>query len=239
MRPQWSSFRSVLRKAVWTVTFFLAWIADIGTSTCAVFWQSIRRLTHRVHILMTTGQRRMGELFSGPIREFVLGPLRVSLLGRRTDVSVLTVLLSPVLALAPAWWIAVSPSIGYRRIAALVQGTWVGTNPSLAVFVTVGVLITLGAISAAANSGIIPTTLLVSAPIFGVGATRYGTTLSYSGGAEVGVVSLPSAIGTAIFFAVSIGIPLSAVGFLLGSLSSRIIRVFQSHSAPTSSAEST
>lgn len=161
------------------------------------------------------------------------------LLGRRTDVSVLTVLLSPVLALAPAWWIAVSPSIGYRRIAALVQGTWVGTNPSLAVFVTVGVLITLGAISAAVNSGIIPTTFLVSAPIFGVGATRYGTTLSYSGGAEVGVVSLPSAIGTAIFFAVSIGIPLSAVGFLLGSLSSRIIRVFQSHSAPTSSAEST
>ncbi|WP_206674359.1 MULTISPECIES: hypothetical protein [Halolamina] len=150
------------------------------------------------------------------------------LVGRRTDVSLLAVLLAPVLALAATWW--VGSTVGYETLATWVRGTWFGTAPSLAVFVAAGALIVLGAISAAANSGVLPTSLLVSAPIFGAAVTRYGTTVTYTWGTEV--VSLPNAVGMAILLALGFGLPIAVTGFILGGLVRRIVTVFRGQSGP-------
>jgi hypothetical protein len=90
-----------------------------------------------------------------------------------------------------------------------------GTNPSTLVFVAVAVLVALGAVSAAVNSGLVPTTLLVAAPVFGATVTRYGTEVRYSWG--TGVVSLPDAVAVAAAVAAVFGVPLAVCGFLLGA----------------------
>lgn len=145
--------------------------------------------------------------------------------------SLLAVLLTPVLAAATAWW--VGSTFGYATLEAWVRGTWYGTNPSLVVFLGVAALVGLGAVSAARNSGLLPTTLLVSAPIFGAAVTRYGTDASYAWGTSV--VSLPEAVGVALAFAVAFGVPIAVCGFLVGAALRRVLAVFVPRSGPPSS----
>jgi hypothetical protein len=159
--------------------------------------------------------------------------LRVALLGKRRDVSLLIALLSPILALGTAWW--VGSTVGYDTLTAWVRGTWFGTDPSLAVFLAVGGLLALGAISAGVNSGLLPTGVLVGAPVFGASVTRYGTTVTYTWGSQV--VSLPEAVGTASLLAVGFGMPLALCGFVLGRALRHVMRVYGGRAGPPSTAD--
>jgi hypothetical protein len=163
----------------------------------------------------------------------VVGPVRVVLLGHRRDASLLITLFSPVLALGTAWW--VGSTVGYDVVTTWVRGTWLGTAPSLAVFLALGGLLALGALSAAVNSGLLPTGLLVSAPVFGAAVTRYGTTVASSWGSRV--VSLPDALGMASLIAVGFGIPIAIASFTLGRALRRVVRVYGGRAEPPSTVE--
>ena len=171
--------------------------------------------------------------FSEPTKRFVTGPLRAFLLGRRSSRSLLAVLSAPALALATAWW--VGSTVGYESLVGAVRGTWFGTDPSIATFAAVAALLLLAAGSAVANSGILPTTLLVSAPIVGAALTRYGTTVTYTWGAEV--VSLPNAVGTAILLGFGFGIPIAVLGFCLGAAARRVGTSVHSEASPEPATE--
>jgi hypothetical protein len=117
----------------------------------------------------------------------------------------------------------VGSTVGYGALEQGVRGTWDGTDPSGVVFLAVALLVALGTLSTAINSGLVPTTLLVSAPVFGAALTRYGTTVTYSWGTTV--VSLPDAVGVAAAFAFLFGLPLAACSFLLGITIRRLAAV--------------
>jgi hypothetical protein len=151
-------------------------------------------------------------------------------LGRRSDVSLLVVLSAPVLVLGTAWW--VESTAGYAALEAWVRGTWYGTEPSLAVFLGVVLLLAVGAVSAAVNSGLVPTTVLVSGPVFGAAVVRYGTDVTYARGATV--VSLPDAVTVAAAFAVGFGVPIAVCGFLIGVGVRRLASVATGDSGPSS-----
>lgn len=170
---------------------------------------------------------------TGPTATGVRGTLRVGLLGRRLDVSLLTALLAPVLALVTAWW--VGSTIGFPALADQVVGTWTGRSPHLAVFLAAGVLIGLGGVSAAVNSGLVPTFLLVAGPLFGAGVTRYGRSQTYYGNLEV--VSFPEAILGGLAVAVAFGVPLALAGFCLGVCGRRVADVLRGDSGPSARAE--
>lgn len=208
----------------------MVWLTSGLRSASELVWRSLQRLTTEGRHLWRRGMDRTESLLSGPAKQFVAGPVRMFLFGRRTDVSILALLLAPVLALAATWW--VGSTVGYETLVEWVRGTWFGTDPSLAVFAAAGALIVLGAVTAAVNSGLLPTVLLVSAPVFGAAVTRYGTTVTYTWGAEV--VSLPNAVGVAVLIALSFGVPLGVAGFVLGSLLRRIARIFRGQSGPAS-----
>ncbi|WP_435118945.1 hypothetical protein [Halolamina sp. C58] len=210
MRPDRNSLQSVTGAAAATVAFLVTRFAETGSSALEL----LRRVVARVRGLLKRGKRRAVELLAGPGKRFVTGPLRAALLGRETRRSLGALLSAPVLALAVAWW--VGSTVGYATLVAWVRGTWFGTAPSLAVFAAVAALLLLATASAAVNSGLLPTTLLVSAPIFGAAVTRYGTTVTYAWGAEV--VSLPNAVGTATAIGLGFGVPIAVAGFLLGSV---------------------
>lgn len=212
MRPVRPSLRSAVDTAVSTLVFAATLLLDATTAAASLLWRSLGGVARRVRRLWRRGKRRAITL-SGPAKRVVAGPLRAVLLGRRAGRSLLVVLSSPVLALATAWW--VGSAVSYESLVASVRGTWFGTDPALSVFVAVTALLLLAAVSAAANSGILPTTLLVSAPIFGAALTRYGTTVTYAWGVEV--VSLPNAVGVAVVFGVGFGTPIAVAGFLLGA----------------------
>ena len=216
MRPVRPALQTAADRAVSTLVFAATLLVNATASAAGRLWRSLRRVASRLRSLWQRGKRGVGEL-SGPAKRFAAGPLRAFLLGRRTGRSLLVTLSSPVLALAAAWW--VGSTVGYERLAASVRGTWFGTDPSLAVFAAVGALLLLAAVSAAANSGILPTTLLVSAPVFGAALTRYGTTVTYTWGTEV--VSLPNAVGVAVLLGIGFGVPIAVVGFPLGAVARR------------------
>lgn len=199
-------------------------------ATIAVLLRRVAATASTASGLLKRGKRRTSELLAGPARQFVTGPLRTVLLGRETSRSLVALLSAPVLALGVAWW--VGSTVGYESLVASVRGTWFGTDPSLAVFAAFAALFLLAAASAAVNSGLLPTTLLVSAPIFGAAVTRYGTTVTYAWGAEV--VSLPNAVGTATAIAVGFGIPVAVVGFLLGAVLRRAVTALEPVGAPES-----
>lgn len=213
MRPDRPSLQSVTDTVASTLALLVRRLLDAVVATYRFLRRLLRRVHRRGRELWNRGSRRAGELLAGPIKRFVTGPFRVALLGRRADLSLIAVLVSPVLALGIAWW--VGSTVGYESVVASVRGTWFGTDPSLSVFGAVGALLVLGAASAAANSGLVPTTLLVMAPVFGAAVTRYGTTVTYRWPAEV--ASLPSAIWTAAGIVLGLGIPIALGGFLLGS----------------------
>lgn len=161
----------------------------------------------------------LGERLRGPTARTAVDTLRTGLVGRRLDVTAAAVLSAPLLALLANWWAA---GVGYRTVEQWVVGTWYGTDPRLAVFVGVGLLVALAAVSAAVNSGLAPTTLLVVAPLFGVAFTRYGLTLEY-----YGTVGVPGAVGIGLALAVLFGAPIAVVGFTLGTVLRRVGRALR------------
>lgn len=233
MRPDWS----YLQTAVTEATIFLVMtgkrIAGVIYSMGLTMWDILQRLAYALGSLGTTAYSKSSMVLSGPVKQFVAGPLRAVLLGKRRDASLLVALLSPVLALITAWW--VGSTVGYETLTVWVRGTWFGTEPSLAIFLGVSGLLVLGAISAGVNSGLLPTGLLVGAPIFGAAVTRYGTTVTYTWGSQV--VSLPNAVGMAILFALGLGVPVTVSGFVLGRALHHVVRVCGGQSGPSSAVE--
>jgi len=227
------SLRTVVSEIAVFIMVAFRRLTDATRSAVWAMWRVIRRFAHSFLSLSATVYARVGAILSGPVKQFVVGPLRVALLGQRRDVSLFVALLSPVLTLGTAWW--VGSTIGYDTLTAWVRGTWFGTDPSLAIFLAIGGLVVIGAISAAVNSGLLPTSVLVGAPVFGAGVTRYGTTVTYSWGTHV--VSLPEAVGIAGFFAVGFGIPIALCGFVLGRALCYVISVYGGHSGPPSPVE--
>ncbi|WP_254272770.1 hypothetical protein [Haloarcula marina] len=213
MRPPSSSLRSSFETAVALAVAALSWVAAVARTVTARAWNALLALAARFRSAARTGFDRGRRLFAGPIRELVTGPVRDALFGRRLSLSLLVLLLTVPLALGSAWW--VGTNVGYGTLVELVSGTWDGTNPALGVFLAAAALVTLGAVSAGVNSGLLPTSVLVTAPVFGAALTRYGTTVETYGG--TGVVSLPEAVAYAAFLGVTIGVPLALCGFLLGA----------------------
>jgi hypothetical protein len=212
MRSHWSSLQTVAINATMLLVMTVERIAGAIRSVMLTIWDFLHRLTRTGCSLGATAHSKLSMVLSGPVKQFVTGPLRTVVLGTRRDVSLLIALISPVLALITSY--GVVSTVGYETLTVWVRGTWFGTEPSLTIFLAVGSLLVLGAISAGANSGLLPTGLLVGAPIFGASVTRYGTSVTYTWGSQV--VSLPNAVGMAILFAVGFGIPVSVSGFVLG-----------------------
>lgn len=211
----------------------LSWLAFVFGASLTLslrfargVWRWLRSLTTQ----FVGGTRRV---LTGPVRQTLAGPVRVGLLGRRSDVSLLVVVLAPLLALATAWWFGTA--VGFETLETWVRGTWYGTDPQLVVFLLVAVLLALGTVSAALNSGLVPTTLLVAAPVFGAVVTRYGTTVTRGGDAVV--VSLPNAVGVAAAVALLVGAVLGVCSFLLGVALRRLADVFRRDAGPSSPVE--
>lgn len=230
MRFDWSRLQTMVTEATIFLVMTGKRIAGVIHSIVLTMWGILQRLARALWSLGTTAYSRSSRVLSGPVKQFVTGPLRAVLLGKRRDISLLIALLSPVLALMTAWW--VGSTVGYETLVAWVRGTWFGTEPSLATFLGVSGLLVLGAISAGVNSGLLPTGLLVGAPIFGAAVTRYGTTVTYTWGSQV--VSLPNAVGMAILFALGFGVPITVSGFVLGRALRHVVRVYGGRSGPSS-----
>lgn len=175
----------------------------------------------RARSLVAAGVARTRDVLDGPVRRVLAGPVRTALLGRRVEVSLVVVLLAPLLAAGAAWWVG---SVGFGTLVEWAEGTWTGTDPNSLVLLSAAALVALAAVSAAVNSGLVPTSLLVAGPLFGAAVVRYGTTVERTYGAHV--VSLPEAVGVAALLAVAVGLPLALVGFVLGAAARRVVRVF-------------
>jgi hypothetical protein len=208
-------------RAVSRLLGVLSWLVGALWRLVTRLWAPLRAAGRRFRAAVATVVPRARRAFAGPVRRALAGPVRTVLLGRRADVSLLVTLATPVAAFAVAWW--VDASVGYEALQRMTEGTWDGTNPSTLVFVAVAVLVALGAVSAAVNSGLVPTTLLVAVPLFGATVTRYGTEVRYSWG--TGVVSLPDAVAVAAAVAAVFGVPLAVCGFLLGAGLKRAVAV--------------
>lgn len=152
---------------------------------------------------------------------FVRGPIRTVLLGRRSAVAVALVGLGVVLAAVTAGGVAATT--GYPPLEQWLGETWDGTNPHAVVFVGGALLLALAAGSAAFDGGLLPTTMLVAGPLFGLGLTRYGTVVSTSYGQHV--VSLPEALAFAFAVAAVGGSTVGVAGYTLGAGLRRAVRI--------------
>jgi len=179
----------------------------------------VRRLLSWAWSLLAAGSARGRAVLDGPVRRALAGPVRAALFGRRTEVSLVVALFAPLLAAAAAWVIG---GIGFETLLDWAEGTWDGTDPSSFVLLSAAALVALAAVSAAVNSGLVPTTLLVAGPVFGAAITRYGTTVERVYGTHV--VSLPEAVGVAALLALAVGVPLALAGFVLGAAARRVVR---------------
>jgi hypothetical protein len=179
------------------------------------------RLLARTRSLVAAVAAATRGVLAGPVRRALVGPVRTGLLGRRPEVSLAVALLAPLLAAATAWWVG---GLGFETLLRWAEGTWNGTDPNAVVFVSVAVLLALAAVSAAVNSGLVPTFALVAGPVFGAAVTRYGTTVER--GTGTAIVSLPEAVGVATLFAVAVGLPLALAGFVLGVAARRVAHTF-------------
>ena len=188
---------------------------------CGVAWGATKSVASRsvaatrrgVTVVEDASRRVLAKRNAVPLGR-VSQTLRTALFGRRLDVSATVLLVAPVLALATHQWAA---TVGYTRIRGWVHGTWFGTNPQLVVFLGVGALLALAVLSAASNSGLLPTTLLVMGPVFGIAFARYGLTLRY-----YGAVGVPNAVEVGVVLAVAFGVPIACVGFVLGTVVRRM-----------------
>lgn len=168
------------------------------TSGQWILWTGRGVSTHLIELREAERTRRL------------LHRLRRGTFGVRYELSALAVVATPVLALVTEWWVV--NSYGYRHIHSWVIGTWTGTDPQLLVFAGVATLITLSSAFTLLNSGLIPATLLVMGPIFGIGFTRYGLTFE-----PFGTVGIPEATAFAGFVAFCFGVPIGVMGFLIGT----------------------
>lgn len=205
-----SSLRSALRTA--------------GTSLLSVFallYASVRSLaaTARsrgetaVRLVTSRGlsvTRRLGSTLTGPTTRGLLLRAWRGLVGRRPDVTAAAAFVAPVLALGTEWWVV--DAYGYRQVEVWVFGTWNGSDPQSIVFLGVAALVALAAGYAAVNSGLLPSTLLVMGPVFGIGFARYGLTTGQH------TVGIPNAAGVAAVLALLYGVPIGATGFVLGTI---------------------
>ena len=175
----------------------------------------------------TTGRLTASRLRAGyercrrvvaPTSRRLVGPATTALFGRRADASAATLVVAAVLAVLTEAWVVTR--LGWPTVRDWVLGTWYGTDPHTVVFLWAAALIALGAVSAAANSGLVPTTLLVSAPLFGVAFTRYGTRVGDA------AVSLPDATVVGAGLALLFGVPLALAGFVVGVGLRRALRSF-------------
>lgn len=230
MRPPPSSLRDSAATALTYCAAAVLWAVARGRDAVTWMWRTLRTLTTRGRTNAQTALADGRRVLGGPLRRAVTGPVRTALLGRRPSVSLLAGLLAAPLALGSSWW--VSTNVGYQALVDLVTGTWYGTAPHLGVFLTLGVLVGLGATSAGLNSGLLPTTGLVVAPIFGAALTRYGTTVTaWDGGTTV--VSLPEAVAYAAYVGVAFGVPIAVAGFLLGAGLRRVGTVLTDAGSPS------
>lgn len=194
---------------------------EVPTATrrlSAVLWLALARLASGLARLRTgAGRAARGTwtVVDGRVRPFLLGPVKTVVIGRRTGVSAALVVGSVVAAGAVAWWVAATT--GYLPLQTWAEETIAGTQPHAVVFFGVAGLVALGAVVAAVNSGIIPTAIVVAAPLFGAAITRYGTphTEPFYGSQ---VVSLPQALEFAAAAVLLVGVPLAVFGFVLGEL---------------------
>jgi hypothetical protein len=177
------------------------------SATLAAVAARVRRLV--------VGLRSLAAGTAAGIRDLLGGPVR------RAEVSLAVALSGLVLAVGAAWWVG---DLGFETLLRWVEGTWAGTDPRAFVLAAAAALVALAAVSAGVNSGLVPTTMLVAGPVFGAAVTRYGTPVER--GTGTAVVSLPEAVGVAALFAVAVGLPLAAVGFVLGVAARRVVHVF-------------
>jgi hypothetical protein len=209
------------RAAVTTSLVFaagaLAWVASQTRAAVERCWRWLGTAVELVRSAARRVAARARDAAAGPVREFAAGPVRTALLGRRTDVSLLVALTAPALAAVAAWWVIAAVG-GYETLAAWTRGTWAGTAPSVALVLAVTLVLAAGAASAAANSGLVPTTTLVAGPVFGAVLTRYGTETGAT------VVSLPDAVAVATGGALFVGVPFGVTAFCLGAAVRRVVR---------------
>ncbi|AFK21094.1 hypothetical protein E6P09_18170 (plasmid) [Haloferax mediterranei ATCC 33500] len=220
-----STVQSVAGTGLTYLVAALAFIKRVGVLTIAWLYNLLKRVWRFTRTATTFSLRRTRELLNGPVRDIVTGPLRRALFGRRVDISLGAVLLAPIIALVTAWW--VGSTFGYYALEEWALGTWNGTNPTALVFLGFGFLLAVGTVSAAVNNGLIPTAVLVSAPIFGAAVTRYGTEVTYHWGTTI--VSLPNALGVATLIALGVGTPIAICGWLLGVAVRSLIRFVGLH----------
>jgi hypothetical protein len=212
MQPNWSSVHKPAT-ALWALLLTASrWLGRTVRAVGRRLWTAIGSLAQYTLTTTNTVTTNTRRLFAAFWDSRVRTILQQGLVGRRLDVSLLLCLLAPVLAIGTLWW--VGSTMGYGALEAAVRGTWTGHAPALGVFLAVAALLTLAAISAALNSGLLPTTVLVAAPIFGAAVTRYGTTVTDSWGTAV--VSLPEAVGVGLVVGVGFGAPIAVSGFVLG-----------------------
>ena len=198
LRRTESSLRRVLSGCYWLLSAVAAGLLSVGTWSLAVV-------------------RRVGAwsvaVARGPVSRVVRGPLATLLCGRRAAVSVSLLGLAPVLAALTAG--AVTATTGYPPLERWLVGTWNGTDPRAAVFLGGALLVGLAAASAVVEGGLLPTTALAAAPLFGVAVTRYGTVTTTRFGEHV--VSLPEALAFAFAVAAVGGVATGVVGYALGA----------------------
>jgi hypothetical protein len=210
LRAALATALGLLSSAAARVRGLLAWAWSLAVAAFA-----------RARSRVAAGVARTRDVLDGPVRRVLAGPVRTALLGRRVEVSLVVVLLAPLLAAGAAWWVG---SIGFGTLVGWAEGTWTGTDPNSLVLLSAAALVALAAVSAAVNSGLVPTSLLVAGPLFGAAVVRYGTTVERTYGTHV--VSLPEAVGVAALLAIAVGLPLALVGFVLGAAARRVVRVF-------------
>ena len=209
----------------------LAWVASWTRSAVERLWRWLRTAVELARSVATRAGARTRDVAAGPARDLATGPVRTALLGRRTDASLLVVLTAPVLAAVAAWWVLTAVG-GPGTLGNWVTGTWSGTDPSVALAVAVTLVVAAGATSAAVNSGLLPTTVLVAGPVFGALLTRYGTE-------SPRLVSLPDAVVFAAGVAVVGGELLGVLSFVVGAGVRRVVRVLVGGSGPAGRPEGT
>lgn len=212
LRRTESSLRRLASGCYWFVSLVVAAVYRVGT---------------RVNTAVRRGTAWFVALARGPVSRFVRGPVTTCLCGRRAAVSVVLLGLAPVLAALAAG--VVTATTGYPPLERWLVETWTGTDPQAVVFMGVALLVGLAAASAAVEGGLVPTTGLVAAPLFGVAVTRYGTVTTTRFGEHV--VSLPDAVAFALSVAAVGGVSIGVVGYGLGAGLRRAGRVVRAEAS--------
>lgn len=211
------SIRTAVTTSLVLAAGALAWVASWVRSAVERLWRLVRTAAGLTRSATARAAARAQCVATGPARDLAAGPVRTALLGRRTDVSLLVALTAPVTAVVAAWWVLTAVG-GPETLGDWIVGTWSGTDPSVALAVAVTLVVAAGTASAALNSGLVPTTVLVAGPVFGALVTRYGTEAPR-------LVSLPDAVVFAAAVAAVGGGLFGVVSFCLGAAVRRVVQV--------------